>query len=82
MRMRSGRSMSSSAVKTPTVLITGVGAIIGQGIIKSLRMEDRPVRIIGIDRNPDAFGARRCDRFHPKPLNEEGPFSGGRALLR
>lgn len=59
-------------MKTPTALITGVGAIIGQGIIKSLRREERPVRIVGIDRNPDAFGARGCDRFHPKPLNEEG----------
>ena len=59
-------------MKPPVVLVTGVGAIIGQGIIKSLRMADKPVRIIGIDRNPDAFGARWCDGFHPKPLNEEG----------
>ena len=60
-------------MSTLSILVTGVGAIIGQGIIRSLRMEKRPIRIVGIDRNPDAFGARWCDRFHPKPLSEEGP---------
>jgi len=59
-------------MNTPCILVTGVGAIIGQGIIKSLRMENRPVRIIGIDRNPDAFGAHHCDVFHTKPENENG----------
>ena len=32
-----------------TVLVTGVGAIIGQGIIKSLRQSRHPVRVIGIE---------------------------------
>lgn len=59
-------------MKSPCVLVTGVGAIIGQGIIKSLRVGDRPVRIVGIDQNPDALGARFCDKFYPKPQNEGG----------
>jgi len=58
--------------KIPTVLVTGVGAIIGQGIIKSLRMGGRPVRIVGLDLNPDAFGARYCDAFYAKPEDESG----------
>ena len=58
-------------MSTPCILVTGVGAIIGQGIIKSLRMADRPVRIIGLDRNPHAFGANLCDSFVSKPENED-----------
>jgi len=56
--------------KTPCVLVTGVGAIIGQGIIKSLRMDERPVHIVGLDLNPQAFGARDCDAFYAKPEDE------------
>ncbi|MDC1287107.1 ATP-grasp domain-containing protein [Gammaproteobacteria bacterium] len=59
-------------MKLPCVLVTGVGAIIGQGIIKSLRMVNRPVRIVGLDLNPAAFGARACDAFYAKPGTEEG----------
>ena len=55
-----------------TVLVTGVGAVIGQGIIRSLRMLDQPTRIVGLDRDPDAFGARWCDEFVCKPKSEEG----------
>ncbi len=39
-----------------TVLITGVGAIIGQGIIKSLKMAAVQSRLIGIDCNPFSVG--------------------------
>ncbi len=59
-------------MKTPCILVTGVGAIIGQGIIKSLRMLDRQVRIVGLDLNPDAFGAPSCDAFYAKPDDESG----------
>lgn len=54
----------------PCVLVTGVGAIIGQGIVKSLRMTGRPVRIIGLDRNTLAYGGKMCDAFYVKPLDE------------
>lgn len=53
------------------VLVTGVGAIIGYGIIKSLRQSDFSVRIVGLDRNPQAFGAKFCDAFYPKNSLEE-----------
>jgi carbamoyl-phosphate synthase large subunit len=49
------------------VVVTGVGAIIGQGIIKALRRAPYAVRIVGVDRNPDAVGAHLCDRFYCKP---------------
>ena len=45
------------------ILVTGVGAIIGYGIIKSLRQSKYPVKIIGIDIFKDAVGRVWCDEF-------------------
>lgn len=54
-----------------TVVVTGVGAIIGQGIVRSLRAAGRDVRIVGIDRNPRSPGTHLCDAFEPKPATDE-----------
>jgi carbamoyl-phosphate synthase large subunit len=53
------------------VLVTGVGAIIGQGIIKSLRKSDKNIRIIGLDKNNQALGQYACDVFYTKPEGDE-----------
>ena len=45
------------------VLVTGVGAIVGYGIIKSLRDSDLSVKITGIDIYDDAVGQKWCDSF-------------------
>lgn len=54
-----------------TVLVTGIGAIIGQGIIKSLRESRYCVRIVGLDRSNRSPGPFFCDVFHQKPSCEE-----------
>jgi carbamoyl-phosphate synthase large subunit len=54
-----------------TVVVTGVGAIIGQGIITSLRQSQHQVRIIGLDRSDDSPGPRLSDVFYLKPKCEE-----------
>ena len=54
------------------VLVTGVGAIIGQGIIKSLRESRYFARIVGLDRSKSSPGPFLCDAFHQKPLCDEG----------
>lgn len=54
-----------------TVVVTGVGAIIGQGIVRSLRACGMPVRVIGVDRNAESMGAFLCDAFYPKPACNE-----------
>jgi carbamoyl-phosphate synthase large subunit len=54
-----------------TVLVTGVGAIIGQGIIKSLRISRYAVRIVGIDKSDQSPGPSLCDVFFKKPVCEE-----------
>ena len=51
--------------KPITVLITGVGAIIGYGLINSLRKSNYACRIIGIDIFHDAVGQKWCDKFIP-----------------
>lgn len=53
------------------ILVTGVGAIIGQGIIKSLRQSRYSVRIVGMDRSDRSPGPSLCDLFIQKPPCEE-----------
>ena len=53
------------------VLVTGVGAVIGQGIVSSLRLMSRAVRIVGLDRNANCVGRHFCDGFNVKPACDE-----------
>lgn len=45
------------------IAVTGVGAVIGHGVVKSIRHSGalRDSRIIGIDNNPDSSGFMQCD---------------------
>lgn len=45
------------------ILVTGVGGIIGYGIVNSLRRLERPLNIIGLDIYADAVGQYFCDNF-------------------
>ena len=45
------------------ILVSGVGAVIGYGIVESLRLSGRSLRIIGTDIHPINVGADRCDKF-------------------
>lgn len=48
--------------KALSVLVTGVGGNIGQGIVKALRMTGRTVKVVGTDMEPLSVGLQRCDR--------------------
>ena len=50
------------------VLVTGVGAVIGYGIVRSLRALAEKVEVVGMDIYPDAVGQHWCDRFEQAPL--------------
>ena len=50
------------------ILVTGVGAIIGQGIIKNLRSLKRKIKIIGVDRNNASYGNIISDEFITQPF--------------
>lgn len=49
--------------KKYNILVTGIGAIIGYGIINSIRKTGRLVNIIGMDIYSDAVGQGWCDQF-------------------
>lgn len=63
--------MNKAPDSTIVLLVSGVGAIIGQGIIKSLRRSRYSVRIIGIDRSDRSPGPSLCDVFFKKPDCDE-----------
>lgn len=50
------------------VLVTGVGAIIGYGIVKSLKKSKYELNIIGTDIYEDAIGQQWCDGFEQAVL--------------
>lgn len=50
-------------MKQYNILVTGVGAIIGYGIIHSLRNSKYNVNIVGMDIYDDAYGRNICDDF-------------------
>tara|TARA_B100000674_G_C37937120_1_gene960839 strand:- start:681 stop:1655 length:975 start_codon:yes stop_codon:yes gene_type:complete len=56
------------------VLVTGVGAIIGYGIINSLRQYKEQVFIIGCDIYHDAVGRNWCDCFAQAPLTSDSSY--------
>lgn len=59
--------MKSNSSVEITVLVTGVGAIIGQGIVKSLKASRFNVRVIGIDKKTECYGQALCDLYLCKP---------------
>lgn len=54
-----------------SILITGVGAVIGQGIIKSLKEAAVKYRLIAIDANPDSVGFKWVDAAYTVPRVDE-----------
>lgn len=60
-----------------TVMVTGVGAIMGYGLLKSLRAADPSLRLIGADIFDDAVGQAWCDVFEQAPLTADKTISNG-----
>lgn len=50
-----------------TVLVTGVGGNVGQGIVRILRLLDPELRIVGTNTVAPHAGAHACDRTHVVP---------------
>ncbi|MEK7866794.1 MAG: ATP-grasp domain-containing protein [Planctomycetota bacterium] len=62
------------------ILVTGVGAIIGYGIVKSLRRSKLDCRVVGMDLLKDAYGGFLADHFAqavPADSDEYVPFLRG-----
>ncbi len=58
------------------ILVTGVGAIIGYGIIQSLKKSQLPLHIVGIDIYQDAYGTSVADAFYQGVLASSPDFIG------
>jgi len=59
-----------------TVMVTGVGAIIGYGILRSFRKTSLGVRLIGADIYDDAIGQIWADEFVIAPLTGSAEYLG------
>lgn len=56
-----------------SIMVTGAAAIIGQGIVRSLRLAAVDHRILGLDRAANSYSASLCDGCHRKPFLEDNP---------
>ncbi len=59
--------MSRITQQVVKVLVTGVGAIIGQGVVKSLRQSGINIVVIGLDKNITPYAQTLCDICVEKP---------------
>jgi len=60
--------------KTINILVTGVGAVIGYGIIESLRATSMDINIIGTDIFEENYGRYICDEFIQVPYTSEPSY--------
>ncbi|MBR0847042.1 ATP-grasp domain-containing protein [Bradyrhizobium diazoefficiens] len=66
-----------------TVLVSGAHGIIGYGILRSLRMSKRPIKLIGTSLYTDSVAPAFCDVFEAVPRTDaDGYLDGLLALLR
>lgn len=56
------------------VMVTGVGAIIGYGVLRSLRQSHSDIELVGCDIYDDAVGQAWCDEFVQAPLTSHPDY--------
>ena len=60
--------------KTHNVLVTGVGAIIGYGIVESLRLANIDCKVTGVDVFKENYGKYVCDDFFEVPYTNDPDY--------
>lgn len=60
--------------KQYNILVTGIGAIIGYGIIESLRLANVNCKIIGVDVFGENYGKYVCDEFIKVPFTSNSSY--------
>ena len=63
--------ISLNSMKNYNILVTGVGAIIGYGIIESLRIAGVQAKIVGTDIYEENYGRYVCDAFVQVPFTSD-----------
>ncbi len=56
------------------ILVTGAGAVLGQGIIKSLRIASHSYEIVAVDPDPRAVGLYWADRAYQVPMASDREY--------
>lgn len=56
------------------IIVTGAGAVLGQGIIKSLRSSTLPLHIVALDPNPLSAGLHWADSSHLIPMATDADY--------
>lgn len=65
------------------VLVTGAGALLGQGVMRALRLSTIPTRVVAVDPSPLAVGLYWADQSYLVPLaSDPGYLDAIRDLLR
>lgn len=59
---------------TTRVLVTGAGALLGQGVMRAIRTSGRPIDIIAVDPSPLAAGLYWTDRAHLVPMADSPEY--------
>ena len=57
-----------------TIMVTGVGAIIGYGVLRCLRSANPEIRRVGADIHADAVGQIWCDAFEQAPPTQDEAY--------
>jgi len=61
-------------MKVYNILVTGIGAIIGYGIIESLKISGIKCKIIGTDIYAENYGKYTCDYFEQVPFTSSNEY--------
>jgi carbamoyl-phosphate synthase large subunit len=65
------------------VMVTGAGALLGQGVIRSLRASSLEAQIVAVDPSPLSAGLYWADRAHLVPLAKDPAYLDAvRAIIR
>lgn len=68
---------------TTKVLVTGAGALLGQGVLRALKLSSIPTTVIAVDPSPYAVGLYWADRSHLVPLASDPAYLDSlRGILR
>jgi carbamoyl-phosphate synthase large subunit len=69
-----GATESPRADGEKTVLVTGIGGHVGQGILRNLRTLKPRLRLVGTDVGPSTAGHYYCDSFRQVPYAYDAAF--------
>ncbi|MBO2009508.1 hypothetical protein [Hymenobacter negativus] len=68
-------------METKTVLVTGIGGNVGQGIVRNIRATGFPIRVVGCNITPFSAGNYLVDAFHTVPYAFDADYTAQIAAI-